>query len=546
MLRGASALAGVLLLAAVAGLIVTSRPWFMSRVEPTLLHRMLEGRLVALFGARSVVTGEVRLSLWPAPHLLADGVAVEGLPGQSGLQHLSASGLRAGIALGDLILGRVVISRLELDRPLLRIRRQSSDLDHVLAHPGDIASATAWLWRLPPTLIARGGTMHLTNGRGSAHTAVVYARHLRLDRLGLAGRRRIAFEGNIAGRSASISGEVTGGGRQGSAEHSSGLRISKLIVALGETMLTGSASIRGPLDRIHVAADLSGATMRLDDFGVTARDTASRGDQDQETERTRRELVRGRLGFADLALPTDFGQRVSYRVRLAAENFQAGAFAMSGASVKAIVADKRARIEFSVADGVGGPITGAFRLDNQGPVPLVDLSLIIDDVDLAAASRMAPDPWAGTIRVHAGLAGAGTSVYAILAGLAGNISIAAESMRMPSAAFGRTYGPVTRLAMPWIHGDEAIHIENLNSRWVIAGGRAVIREATLGTSDVFASIVGSVDWDDGIMHIEVNPVAVDPDSGSDRAAAIVVGPLTQPAVLPAPRVPVAANADPNG
>ena len=569
---------------------------FLSR-DPDVLRQQIADHVESATGRAVNIAGTPRLTLFPSPRIVVSRLTIANPPGFAGVNLFSVDRLEAEIAFLPLLSGKVVISGLILERPVLDLKIDSRGQANWRFRPAAGAPAREISFS-PSAVTVRDAVARFVNSAtGESHELKLASLAMRADaptrslEISLDGvyRERVVrlsahvvklpaliggagvparFEGRFGSESVAFVGVVSGlpdapvvdGQVTASINGLDGLSalVGTELPSLGDAFLSGHlfAGRHGlRLGDAHVLAgdnDVSGTL----DIDLTGERPRLRGDFSAvrlETEALAGAIWAGAIGRGRAA-PTEseeagpaplFGQRTlpfaALRLLDLDLDFRGDSVTFAGqeltdVAVSIALADGRLRIGPARAGLADGVARGHFEADASHVPPRLSLDFMANGLDIARLARTDPeaDLIGGDLTARLRFSGRGETLRDLAAGLEGGLELTIADGRVTSAYLAARPLNVVELIVPWFEDYEVTEIIRLVVDFDIVDGVASSRELALETSRMSLIGVGAIDLAEEILHFDLTPKAKDPAIADLTVPLIITGRLTEPAVLPNP------------
>ena len=569
---------------------------FLSR-DPDVLRQQIADHIESATGRAVNIAGTPRLTLFPSPRIVVSRLTIANPPGFAGVNLFSVDRLEAEIAVLPLLGGKIVISGLILERPVLDLKVDSRGQANWRFRPTTSMPAPDISFS-PSAVTVRDAVARFVNSAtGETHELKLASLAIRADaptrsleisldgvyrerviRLSaqvvklpaLIGGARVParFDGRFGSESVAFAGMVAGvpdapvvdGQVTASINGLDGLSalVGTELPSLGDAFLSGhlSAGRHGfRLGDAHVLAgdnDVSG-TLDIDLTGERPRLRGNVSAVRLETEALAGAIWAGAIGrgrpapaeseeagpaplFGERTLPFAALRLLDLDLVFHGDSVTFAGQELTDVDVSIALADGRLRIGPARAGLAGGVMRGHFEADASRVPPHLSLDFVATGLDIARMARTEPeaDLIGGDLTARLNLSGRGKTLRDLAAGLEGGLELTVAGGRITSAYLAARPLNVVELIVPWFEDYEVTEIIRLAVDFDIVDGVASSRELALETHRMSLVGVGAIDLADEILHFDLTPEAKDPAIADLTVPLIVTGRLTEPAVLPNP------------
>ena len=569
---------------------------FLSR-DPDVLRQQIVDHIATATGRAVTIAGTPRLTLFPSPRIVVSRLTIANPPGFSGVNLFSVDRLEGEIAFLPLLSGKVVISGLILEHPVLDLKIDSRGQANWRFRPTAGVPARDISFS-PSAVTVRDAVARFVNSAtGESHElklaslsiraeAPIRSLEISLDGVyrervvrlsahvvklpALIGGARVParIDGRFGSESIEVDGVVAGlpdapfvdGQVTASINGLDGLSalVGTELPSLGEAFLSGhlSAGRHGlRFGDAHVLAgdnDVSGTL----DIDLTGERPRLRGDFSAvrlETEALAGVIWAGAIGrgrpvpagseeagpaplFGGWTLPFAALRLLDLDLDFRGDSVTFAGQELTDVAVRIVLADGRLRIGPARAGLAGGVARGHFEADASRVPPRLSVDFAADGLDIARMARTDPeaDLIGGDLTARLSLSGRGETLRELAAGLEGGLELTITDGRVTSAYLAARPLNVIELIVPWFEDYEVTEIIRLVVDFDIVDGVASSRELVLETPRMSLVGVGAIDLADEILHFDLTPEAKDPAIADLTVPLIITGRLTEPAVLPNP------------
>lgn len=513
-----------------------------------LFARLVESRLAAETGYAWTVGGRPSLAFAPELALVVRDLRAETKPGSGPSIELKADSLRVAGVPAELVAGSR-LSRIELDRPVLRIPAEWWRAAPAAPRPSEAASSSQAAARpTPDKVVLRNGAVELVGPGGEVELA---ATGLRLDATAdRAARSWAATFGFDAGGEA-VAGDLTAGAATAGAN--------------GAVPVT--FTVRPPPS---LAGPISGSTeARIESGVVTLSNLAGAQGSNRfngaiVVDLTAKPFVRMDLGFPALAIPRQAGSPgsgpsdarpaariapaalaaalsiVDGRLTLYAGRIEAAPLVASEVAIEMRLANGTTTVQLARAGLHGGELAGVatvsaangtIRASLDGRVDGIRARPLLSDV---AGFTMLDGVASATFRLQ----GAGSTAEDAARTVSGTVGLEVRDGRLDEVDLPA----LARLAAAQISGrkgekGETTAFDIFKARFDVKDGRATTDDLALRGPLVIADGTGAVDLVGRTLAITIKPKLVGGDAFGAKLAGlgvpiVVEGPWDAPRVAP--------------
>lgn len=403
-------------------------------IDSSYVRRLIVTRVEQATGRSFTIDGPVEVSWGLHPTFTLSRIALANIPAAAEPAMITVERLALQVDALSLLSGRPDLERLSL-----------SGLD-MLLEPGPDGTGN---WMFPTEPAAAGAGAADTDALPIVRQLLIADARVRYCAVGGSTTElnlvRAALDASPAGASATfgLTGSLDGrplrsSGRLGSLDTLTGadampVTVTDFTLALGDSALAGSASLRVAGERPRVEADLVADKLDL-------RDVGGRGDAPAPP------IDNGKL-FSTSPLPFEVLNLLDLQVHLRAERVQTAAVELGQLELVVTLEGGLLQVRplgFRLRDR---PVTGELVVDAAVEPAGVELSLGGDDLDigrlLASLAHGAAVEGRGDIRLQ--IAGRGQTPHALAATTTGSVNVLMGAGALPTELLGQLTGGVRQL-----------------------------------------------------------------------------------------------------
>lgn len=545
---------GLAAIIVIGAIIVPIAPLFISAED---VRNKLFAELEAATGYRLRVSGPIHISVFPSLDLVAEDVGVAQSVGPDGIEIATAKTLRFGLALSELLSGKVRVTEIALIEPVIAIPERAPAEAVASGEPGSggTSVATALQSLSLDKLVVKNGTVTLPGAPGKRITAVMleaslpaFGAPLSVSFKAVLDRKPVQLAGSIGnfgpfldGAAAPVSFDF-----EAPAYFTQKLALAGTATYTGEafaldgfTAKSGDSTFGG-----SVSADLSGNVPRIDAslnserLDLNALLPAGGGANAPAT------ASGASAGWSDAKIDFSVLNTVNAKLALSVRQLIYDRIKAGPVGIKATIASGKLDAELPGLKLYNGDGAGALSVDASGKTPVQTFRFSLANLDtypfLEAAADFQSIEGRGTIAVE--LTASGSSQRAIISALSGTARLEFADGAIRGINVARM---VRSLTSGTLSGWQSAKAEKtdfaaLGASFKIAKGRAQSDDLHLTGPLVRMTGKGSVDLPTRMLDLRVDPQVVASLEGQGGkndlqglgVPVVIAGPWARPAIYP--------------
>ena len=436
------------------------------------------------------------------------------------------------------------------------VRLAGSYNDTGFAAEGTLGSRTELLTggRFPLDLTLEVGDSSLQVAGTIAALAAFRGLDFKLDARGA----RLTDIGNLIGTPWPALGPYTLAGRL--RDTKDGMKITKLVLKLGDSDLAGDLAISFAGPRPAIAGTLSADTLDLKDISAAEAATSTPIDNEDSTASTAADKAATASTEADKAPAATAGATETTETKAGpARVFSAAPLGLEGLTVidaqmkldanqvridsKTMISDLSLEIDLKngklAARDVRGGLSGAafigdLTLDASAANPPLELKFDVKDFDYGhfLQGRDITDGVAGKLDADADLRAAGASLHAWAQSLNGRVDLTGGEGRVRSDLLGASGAGLSDMLGAWREGDDDLKLNCVVMRLPVENGLMTTEAILVDTAAVTVGVSGEIDLGKETLDLKVTPQAKQTSLLSLAVPVRVGGTLNDPSVGP--------------